>query len=274
MVRAVAVSALYLLFVPIAVQAATVDGDHSMPVEILADGGAVRIAAVEDDGSLRAEDGRIVRLASIHIPNESKWRRAAVATLRSHAAGRDARLYVDVRIRDRYGHVLAQVVTDDGEWLQSKLIAGGLAEVEVRAGETTPVKTLLALEAAARKRGVGLWSDPNFAVVSAEDIAANPSGHLNRSGIVEGTVVSVSNRANWTFVNFGPDWHTDFTIAIAARDRRAVSESGLDLASLAGKHIRVRGWIRDWNGPLIEVDTAEQVEIFADPLTIADTSRP
>ena len=118
-----------------------------------------------------------------------------------------------------------------------------------------------------------MWSDPEFAVLSADTIARGPHGNLNRTGLVEGVVTSVSDRANWTFVNFGADWRTDFTVAISARDRRRVAAT-LDLATLAGKRIRVRGWIREWNGPLIEVDVAEQIEVLVGSLTIADTSRP
>jgi hypothetical protein len=120
----------------------------------------------------------------------------------------------------------------------------------------------------------GLWADSRYAVIPADEIAESPTSHLGRFGIVEGRVVSVAERSNWSFVNFGADWHTDFTIAVAAGDRKALRGGGIDLAALKGAKVRVRGWIRDWNGPLIEVTHAEQIERLADPETFAETSAP
>ncbi len=120
----------------------------------------------------------------------------------------------------------------------------------------------------------GLWDDPDFAVLDAGVLAANPKPHLGRFGIVEGRVVSVADRSGWTFINFGSDWRMDFTIAIAAGDRKEVRAEGLDAAALTGSRIRVRGWIRDWNGPLIEVDHAGQIERLADPAAFAEKTGP
>ena len=274
MVRAVAVSILCFALILLAPRLVSAEGDRLAPVEDLADGGIVHIAAITDDGSLATDNGDIVRLAGLRIPKEDSWRGAAVTALRRLVEGHDVRLRLDVRQRDRYGRILAQVIGDKGAWLQGELLARGLAEVESLPGTSSLTGPMLALEAKARAQTIGLWSDRRFAVLSAGDIAGDTGPHLNRFWIVEGVVASVADRANWTFVNFGADWHADFTVAIAARNRRAVRDGGFDLAALTGKRIRVRGWIRDWNGPLIEVDHAGQIEILADPVTLAGLSDP
>jgi hypothetical protein len=34
----------------------------------------------------------------------------------------------------------------------------------------------------------------------------------------------------------------------------------MDLASLEGQRVRVRGWVESWNGPAIEATHPEQIE--------------
>ena len=80
--------------------------------------------------------------------------------------------------------------------------------------------------------------------------------------IVEGTVVAVARRRNWTYLNFGPDYRLDFTIAVRAGDRQAFKGSDMVLGALAGRRLRVRGWIESWNGPLIKVSHPEQIEVL------------
>lgn len=270
MVRIVAASILCLASFLCAAPFARAGTDQAAFAQNLKNGGLARAEQVSDDGSLMLADGRVVRLLCIHIPNDQSLRRAAVKALDRLAAGRSVTLWFDARTTDRYGHLLAQVVTGEGVWLEAALIGRGLAAVESRRDDHAMVPSLLAEETKARDRGLGLWSDPARRVLSADRIADTPKGHLNRFGIVEGRVADVSDSTNWTFVNFGADWHTDFTIAVAAGDRRGIQADGLDLAGLAGKRVRVRGWIRDWNGPLIEVDHAAQIEIVPEPSTLAE----
>jgi len=271
MVRLVAASLMFFaltLSVPRVARGA--EGDAAL-LRALGDGGTARVARVLDDGSLDLADHRIVRLIGVRIPSNGRWRREADKELEDLTEKQGISLRFDTRRRDRYGHSLAQVVTTDGRWLQGVLVRRGLARVESFADNRAMIRPLLALEDAARRSRVGLWSDPAFAVASSDAIAKHPSPYLKHFGIVEGTVVAVADRANWTFVNFGADWHKDFTVAVAAGDRRAVKNEGIDLDALTGRRIRVRGWIRDWNGPVIEIDHAEQIERLDAPRAVAQT---
>ena len=67
---------------------------------------------------------------------------------------------------------------------------------------------------------------------------------------------------NRIYLNFGEDYKTDFTISIDRTAWSMFTESGLDPLSLEGKIVLVRGWIKDFNGPLIEVTHPEQIEIL------------
>ena len=65
------------------------------------------------------------------------------------------------------------------------------------------------------------------------------------------------------YLNFTEDWQTDFTIVIAASDLPVFQAAGLDPLALAGRTVRVRGWLRKWNGPMIEATHPEQIELPA-----------
>ena len=64
------------------------------------------------------------------------------------------------------------------------------------------------------------------------------------------------------FLNFGADWRSDFTVTFRSRDRKRLEREGYDYRALAGRRIRVRGWLKSWNGPMIEATHAEQIEVL------------
>jgi micrococcal nuclease len=73
----------------------------------------------------------------------------------------------------------------------------------------------------------------------------------------------VGEGRKWLYVNFAEDWRHDFTIDIARKDLAAFESSGVDLERLAGKRVRVRGWVEWWNGPMIKATHPEQIEVLA-----------
>jgi micrococcal nuclease len=62
------------------------------------------------------------------------------------------------------------------------------------------------------------------------------------------------------FLNFGSDYKKDFTGAISPKDARSFASAGLDIKSLEGKKVRLRGWIYERNGPAMDLTHPEQVE--------------
>jgi hypothetical protein len=74
-------------------------------------------------------------------------------------------------------------------------------------------------------------------------------------------VLSVGFSRDRAFLNFGPDYKTDFTIAIAKRDFRNFGR-GFDPKRYAGQSVRVRGWVEAINGPNIDVTHPEQIEVL------------
>lgn len=228
-----------------------------------------QVGAVLDGGTFTLADGRTIRLAGIDVPRpglpgERAGRRQAVAVAAQDAlsgllGGGTVELAPLERGTDRYGRLLAQVVDGHGRWVQAEMVAGGYGRVTMFAGEAFGLRPLLALEAEARAARRGLWALPEFRVIGADEAAR----HLDSFQLVEGRVRTVERRAGRTFVNFGEDWRSDFTVEIAARLRRQLASAGLDPADYQGKMVRVRGWIKSRNGPLIELVQPEQIEVIA-----------
>jgi hypothetical protein len=66
------------------------------------------------------------------------------------------------------------------------------------------------------------------------------------------------------YLNFGDDWRSDFTISIDRKEIPAFAAAGIDLKVLAGKKVRVRGWIEWRNGAMIAATHPEQLELLPD----------
>jgi hypothetical protein len=136
------------------------------------------------------------------------------------------------------------------------MLEAGLARVETFADNRARAAEMLAVEARARAAGRGLWADARFRVWTAAEAERLVEGfHL-----VEGRVQRVTERRDRLYVDFGPDWRRDFTVSIAKRDRARFRAAGVDLASLVDATVRVRGWVRAYNGPMIEATHPEQIE--------------
>jgi len=161
---------------------------------------------------------------------------------------------------DRYGRVPALIGTE-GKLLQEELLERGLAvALPARLGdyEESCATLFLAAEERARRARRGLWAGPQIVRNAHRPDAL--SSQIGRYVIVAGTIISVGNRAHRTYLNFGHAWSRDFTAEIAA-DRRAVFGGEEDLAKLAGRKVRLRGFLTEKSGPMLELEAPWQLEI-------------
>ncbi|HMA16269.1 MAG: thermonuclease family protein [Bacteroidota bacterium] len=237
---------------------------EALGLEHAAGGEAV---AVVDGDTLVLADGREVRLVGIQAPKLplgragfEPWPLAeeAKARLAAVALGRHLDLGYGGRRGDRHGRVLAHLFDADGRWIQGELLAAGLARVYSFADNRAAVPQMLALERAARAAGRGIWADPFYAVRGAE--AAED--WLGGFELVEGRVQAVGQGGGRVYLNFAEDWRQDFTLALDRRALALFQEAGLDPAGLAGKQVRARGWLKSYNGPMIDVTHPEQIEVL------------
>jgi len=224
------------------------------------------VGKILDGRTFMLDDGREVRLAAIEVEPQDRADpvgRAAAAALSALAAGDQVVLLRAESGLDRYGRLLAYAYTlrDGDEFLvQEELVAEGFARVGSRIAGSC-AGDLLGREKAAREAKLGLWADPYYEVLDAET-PRDALAHRGRFALVEGKVASVRESGPTIYVNFGRRRIGDITVTILKRNERSFAAAGLDLRSLAGRRIRVRGWIEARGGDRawIEAERPEQVE--------------
>jgi len=228
----------------------------------LAGARVVGFARALDGGGFLTADGEEVRLAGILAPGAGGEAVSEPAAAAAHEAlaralrDRTVTLAPADTPRDRYRRTVAQVFAD-GTWIQAALLQAGEVRVAPDLASAPCATALLAAEAQARDRRAGQWRGA-FRVRDPDDIR-------NRVGsfqIVEGDVVTASVTRGRAFINFGADYRTDFTVTIEPEDMRIFRQAKFDVAALAGKRIRVRGWIEFYNGPEITVTTPAAIEML------------
>jgi len=221
------------------------------------------VAAVVDGETLRLRDDRLLRLAAILPPTGPEPLADAARAALADAVGRPLLLEFGPRRTDRHGRLLAQawLAAADGAkqaWLQEMLLARGLARVASTEDTRLLVPELLRLEAEARRSGRGLWADPAYRVRAPDDLG----DVLDSFQIVEGRVLTAALVRGGGYLNFGADYKTDFTLSFSRESLRSLQERGVDFKSLQGVRVRARGWLRWFNGPLIDVTHPEQIEVL------------
>lgn len=234
------------------------------------------VVGVVDAETIALDDDSQVRLIGALAPRNpfssarnAPWQpeRQALAALDGLVLGQRVELAFSGRRKDRYGRLLAHVFVErDGQraWVQGELLAAGHARAYALPGSTTCIAELIAHERIAREKRNGLWRNGAYRVRPADDV----KGLLrlrNSYQIVEGEVAAAAEVKGRIYLNFGKDWRSDFTAALSTK---AVTGSGRDsttLTGLAGKRVRVRGWIERRNGPYIAMADAAELEVLDEP---------
>jgi endonuclease YncB( thermonuclease family) len=225
-------------------------------------------ASITDGDTLELADGRIVRLVGIQAPklplgrpNFPTWPLApeAGAALAALAQGRRLTPWFGGARGDRHGRVLAHLVREDGLWLQGEMLARGMARVYTFEDNRAVAAAMYALERQARAGRLGIWAHPFYRVLADGEA----DRHIGTFQLVEGRVLEAALVRGQGYLNFGADWRTDFTVAVPKRALATFRAAfGRKLEGLQGKRIRVRGWLRRFNGPMIEATHPEQIEVL------------
>jgi endonuclease YncB( thermonuclease family) len=220
----------------------------------------------------RAVDGaKEIRLVGIQAPKLPLGRKGftawpladdARAALEEIARDREVLPIATGRSKDRHGRLLAHLERDDdGLWLQGEMLRRGLARVYTFADNRARAKEMLALEGEARAAGRGIWRNPYYRIRAADRIAEADLGTFQ---LIEGRVVEAARVKDRVYLNFGADHRSDFTITVAARTMPLFAESGIDPLRLEGRRLRIRGWLDNFGGPVIEATHPEQIELLSD----------
>ncbi|MEK9755356.1 MAG: thermonuclease family protein [Rhodospirillaceae bacterium] len=233
--------------------AAAAETDAEARVKLMADADASVTAVVDGDTvviSPALAGAREVRLVGIQAPKLplgrkgfKPWPKAADAkhALEAIVLGRQVRLHYGGARMDRHGRHLAHLFLADGGWVQGRMLLDGMARVYTFADNRAFARAMLAREAEA---GPLLCE-------------------LGTFQLVEGKVLKADRVKGRIYLNFGANWRDDFTATLAPAVARMAKGAGLDAAGLDGRDVRVRGWLKSRNGPMIEITHPEQIEVLA-----------
>ena len=155
---------------------------------------------------------------------------------------------------DRYGRVTGTAtIQGEEKSVEEKLLREGSAFVyPVLDDERLDAYCESEREVRLGKRG--FWAD-------SKDVPAAEAKKLYRKyGFVAGTVSKTERVKNKVFLSFGAQDLPDFMVVIAARHLRALKKRGMDPLLLAGKTLRIRGWVGGDTVPAIILTDPHQIE--------------
>ena len=203
-----------------------------------------------------------LRLASLVTPVPD--RTEAFLTTLLNARSVDVEFLNDTT--DRYGRRLGTIwlgeAGDRGD-LHALLLREGLVQLYPYPDATDHLHAWRDAEHAGRANRAGIWSEAAYGVRDVDpDMLIQDVGTIQ---IVEGQVSDAEVLGNGrVYLNFGSDYRTDFTIRIDAELSEEFATRWGDLAAMEGRLIRVRGVIREENGPMIIPPNPERVELLDD----------
>lgn len=149
------------------------------------------------------------------------------------------------------------------DWAEH-LLSQGLALLMPESGQD--IGHLIKTENEAIESGQGLWADrttKSAYFVLANDVhqgktstggAPDVANAIGRFVVVEGILKSIEHQKWRSYLNFGSDWRSDFTIALDDQMRQdfAGNEASQDhLVEWIGRKMRVRGVVENRGGPYI-----------------------
>nr|WP_246412825.1 DNA-binding protein [Methylobacterium brachythecii] len=221
-----------------------------------------RIDAVGPRGELVLASGTRAILDGIHWPETEPEAAQAAA----HLAGfRGRGLAISQRGEtDRWGRARIDAVaepaseTDEPSDLATGLVVAGLAHADAGESDLFCRIDLIAPEGQPRLARRGVWREP---VLDARDGSALAT-QAARFVVVEGRIVSVGERAERTYLDFVRRSAEGLTVTVTKRTWRIMRERGLTAATLRGRLVRVRGRLEVRRGPILEIASADMIEVL------------
>lgn len=240
--------------------------------------GLVRVIEVVTPQTLKLSNGEIVNLTGIRLPDYTveyvgPFAQTTFKILKDMVEGQEMNMY---RTKDqktgrknRLGHSLAHLEKQqDKAWVQGTLVRLGLVQARPTLYNPEMAAQLYALEAQARAEKLGIWSS-EVAILTPDDA----QNKINSFQIVEGRIRSAAIKQNRIYLNFGHNWRTDFTVTVAPENRKHFIKGGFNPLDWNGRRVRVRGWVQEYNGAMIEIDHPSALEILEPEKTEEKTEK-
>ncbi len=233
--------------------------------------GAVQVVAVDERLDIALADGRLVRLGGLDTPEpergDPETARAARDFLAARLVGREAELDLLANGTDRWERTLADLSAPkapgdsaaSAESTASALLRAGHARVKPEFETRSCAAARLVIEDGARRAGLGIWRDPDYAVIPSFETAAL----RRRDGqfvVIEGRVRRVGFGRSRIYLDLAP--YDGPTIVVARKLEKAFAKAGRPIDALAGQTIRARGVLDERFGPRLDVSEPAMIEVL------------
>ncbi|MCF6196665.1 MAG: thermonuclease family protein [Emcibacter sp.] len=225
------------------------------------------VVRVIDGDTVVLKDKTRVRLVGIQAPKLPLGRKghkewplgtASREFLSRLVLNKEVTLYYGGQRRDRYGRALAHLFLKDGLWIQGEILSAGMARVYTFPDNHAVAPEMLAQEQTARQNKRGIWA---LSYYDPKD-HRQAGKYTNSFQLIDGIVRNVAKVRGTYYLNFGRDWRKDFTVVIKSRAARKFIKAGQGPENYLGKKIEIRGWLKFYNGPMIEATHPEQITII------------
>jgi endonuclease YncB( thermonuclease family) len=249
------------------------------PCTGLAPGPAHSVTDVSDGETVTLDNGRELRLIGALAPRAidvgaepGAWPAeiAATAELRALLVGKSIELGFGGERGDRYGRLQAHAFIREGDgrrWVQGHLLEQGLARAYVVPGNRACEEPLLAAERVAREARRGLWADAAYAIKAASR-PAELARYRSTFQVVEGTIAGAAQVRGAIYLNFGTDWRRSFSASLRRNDRSLLGAYAGDPKAMAGKQVRVRGWLEPRAAPAIDLSKGGSIELIGEAAAV------
>jgi micrococcal nuclease len=201
----------------------------------------VRVAFVYDGDTVKLSDGRKVRLAGINAPEISHHGKAA------EPLGEEARAFVvhllpgdghlqlrfERQRQDRYGRLLAHLYLMNGDSIEERLLAKGLAQQLVIPPNGWQSSCYQQVERKARHLRLGIWRNDYYRPVGAPQ-----PDDVGKFLLINGAVahLNMSRKSLWLTLDSG------VVLRIPGVDLPQFD--GVDIRGIIGRSVVARGWLR------------------------------
>ena len=221
---------------------------------------------VYDGDTFITTDGKKVRVLNINTPETAKKNKPsepysvkAKKHLEKLVNGKEVKLVFDKEKKDKYKRYLAYVYLKDGTFVNAEMLRSGLAHLYSFPNNVSKYDELRKAEDEARAKKLNLWSNERWELQNANSDKKVEKFRFGKYQMFKGKVIEVAKVGKRTFLNFGNNWRTDFSVEIKNKHLKHFSKP---LDSYKGKTVIIRGILRPVNGALINATHEQQIEVI------------
>ena len=226
---------------------------------------STNVIEVIDGDTVKLSDGQLLRYIGIDTPEtrvkkhgQFIWQPQPFAVEAKKynqklVENKSVRIELDITKNDKYSRLLGYCFV--GEiFINAKLLEEGLAVLYTIPPNVKYSQQLIAAQKKARDNKRGIWA--SYATIDAKDAAQ----FVNKACTVRGKVLSVRTSSKCTYLNFGADYKTDFTVVVFKQSYPSFAKKGIKhLSFYKDKTIKVTGRIKKYNGPEIIINGPEEI---------------